>query len=98
MHASSLQWLEDFILASSVLCNLLAYANGRRMKYGCMFEILGKRQDKSAILTYIFAKEFLVPFDVQHLKSNLQQPLNRTHILNAAPSSMQFQDRVQQEN
>jgi hypothetical protein len=51
MHASSLQWLEDFILASSVLCNLLAYANGRRMKYGCMFEILGKRQDKSAILT-----------------------------------------------
>jgi hypothetical protein len=42
-----------------------------------------------------FAKKFLVPFDVQYLKSNLQQALNRTHILNAAPSSMQFQDRVQ---
>jgi hypothetical protein len=60
-----------------------------------MFEILGKRQDKSAILTERFAKKFLVPFDTQHLKSNLQQALNRSHILNAAPSSMQFQDRVQ---
>jgi hypothetical protein len=60
-----------------------------------MFEILGKRQDKSAILTLRFAKKILVPLDVQHRKSKLQQALNRTHTLNAAPSSMQLQDRVQ---
>jgi hypothetical protein len=60
-----------------------------------MFEILGKRQDKSAILTLRFAKKNLVPFDVQHWKKKLQQALNRTHTLNAAPSSMQLQDPVQ---
>jgi hypothetical protein len=36
-----------------------------------MFEILGKRQDKSAILTLRFAKKNLVPFDVQHWKKKL---------------------------
>jgi len=49
----------------------------------------------SLLSLHKFAKTFLVPFDVQHLKSNLQQPLNRTYILNAAPSSMQFRDPVQ---
>jgi len=33
------------------------------MNHGCMFEILGKDEDKSAVLTYRSAKNFLVYVD-----------------------------------
>jgi hypothetical protein len=52
-----------FVLCTCVLHQFLAQANGRKQElwdYACMFEILGKHEDKSTILTYKICQKITI--------------------------------------